>query len=587
LDDRFRAEMTQGYALDQPAVPIGTPMLGGELLPEVRVQVATAMANRHGLVAGATGTGKTKTLQLLAGELSDAGVPVFVADIKGDLTGLAAPGDTTNQAILERAASMGWTFQPKAHPVEFLSLSGKLGAQVRASVHSFGPLLLGKVLDLNETQTSILSLVFKYCDDKALPLLDLDDLSTTLRFLSSEEGKPILAEYGGMSQASVGVLLRALVVLEQEGADVFFGEPSFDVADLMRSTPEGAGLISILELSDVMAKPRLFSTFMLWLLAQLYQGLPEAGDLPKPKLAFFFDEAHLLFDDASKALLDQVELTVRLIRSKGVGVYFVTQTPTDVPSSVLAQLGNRVQHALRAFTPEDADALRKTARTFPVTEHYDVETTITSLGTGEALVTVLSPRGVPTPLAATRILPPDSLMAALPPEQLAERLRTGMLSAKYGTRIDRESAHEIIGRQLETARTSAAIAAGVDPAVAATMTAAELKAAQKARATALARQEREALREQQRTEREAAKAAERTQREAAKAAERLERERQRAMEQAQREMLKEQQRMAREEQAARARAQRAMTRTVAGRRSSSSDPTTDLVRSVFGTLFGK
>ncbi len=343
-------------------------MLGGELLPEVRVQVATAMLNRHGLIAGATGTGKTKTLQLLAGELSAAGIPVFVADIKGDLTGLAAAGDGTNQAVLDRAASMAWTFTPSGHPVEFLSLSGKLGAQVRASVHSFGPLLLGKVLDLNPTQISILSLVFKYCDDKALPLLDLADLATTLRFLSSDDGKPILDEYGGMSKASVGVLLRSLVVMEQEGADVFFGEPSFDVADLMRITPEGKGIISVLELSDVMAKPRLFSTFMLWLLAQLYQALPEAGDLPQPKLAFFFDEAHLLFDDASKALMDQVELTVRLIRSKGVGVYFVTQSPTDVPSSVLAQLGNRVQHALRAFTPEDADALRKTARTFPIVD---------------------------------------------------------------------------------------------------------------------------------------------------------------------------------------------------------------------------
>jgi DNA helicase HerA-like ATPase len=587
VDERFRADMTQGYMLDQPGVPIGSPMLGDELLAEVRVQVATAMVNRHGLVAGATGTGKTKTLQGLAGQLSEAGVSVFVADIKGDLTGLAAPGDPTNQAVLDRAASMGWTFQPKAHPVEFLSLSGKLGAQVRASVHSFGPLLLGKVLDLNETQTSILSLVFKYCDDKALPLLDLPDLATTLKFLSSDEGKPILAEYGGMSQASVGVLLRALVVLEQEGADVFFGEPSFDVADLMRSTPDGEGVISVLELSDVMAKPRLFSTFMLWLLAQLYQTLPEAGDLPKPKLAFFFDEAHLLFDDASKALMDQVELTVRLIRSKGVGVYFVTQTPTDVPSSVLAQLGNRVQHALRAFTPEDADALRKTARTFPTTEHYDVEKTITSLGTGEALVTVLSPRGVPTPLAATRILPPDSSMAALPADRFAARVHAGMLGAKYGTRIDRESAHEIIGRQLDAARTAAALAAGVDPAVAATMTAAELKAAQKARTAALAREERAALREQQRVEREAAKAAERAQREAMKAAERSERERQRALEQAQREMLREQQRMAREEQASRARAQRAATRGVSGRPSPASDPTTDMVRTVFGTLFGK
>lgn len=587
MDDAFRTEMTQGYTVTQPAVPLGSPMHDSELLPEVRVQLATAMVNRHGLIAGATGTGKTKTLQLLAGELSKAGVPVFVADIKGDLTGLAAPGDATNQAVLDRASSMGWTYEPKGHPVEFLSLSGKLGAPVRASVHSFGPLLLGKVLDLNDTQTSILALVFKYCDDKALPLLDLADLRTTLRFLSSDDGKPILDEYGGMSSASVGVLLRALVVLEQEGADVFFGEPSFEVADLMRITPDGAGVISVLELSDVMAKPRLFSTFMLWLLAQLYQALPEAGDLPKPKLAFFFDEAHLLFDDASKALMDQVELTVRLIRSKGVGVYFVTQTPADVPSSVLAQLGNRVQHALRAFTPEDADALRKTARTFPMTTHYDVERTITSLGTGEALVTVLSPRGVPTPLAATRLLPPDSLMAALPAEDFAARVTSGMLSAKYGTRIDRESAHEIISRQLETARAAAAAAAGVDATVAATMTAAELKAAQKARAAEQARAEREALKEHQRAERDAAKAAERAQREATKEAQRQAAAHAKAMEQAQREMLREQQRMAREEQAARARAQRAMARRPSGRRSTKTDPTTEIIRSVFGTLFGK
>jgi DNA helicase HerA-like ATPase len=587
VDERFRAEMSQGYTLAQPGIPIGSPMLEGELLHDVRVQVATAMVNRHGLVAGATGTGKTKTLQLLAGELSETGVPVFAADIKGDLTGIAAPGDATNQAVLDRAASMAWTFQPRGHPVEFLSLSGKLGAQVRASVHSFGPMLLGKVLDLNETQTAILSLVFKYCDDRSLPLLDLPDLATTLRFLSSDEGKPILAEYGGMSTASVGVLLRALVVLEQEGADIFFGEPAFDVADLMRVTPDGKGVISVLELSDVMAKPRLFSTFMLWLLAQLYQTLPEAGDVPQPKLAFFFDEAHLLFDDATEALMDQVELTVRLIRSKGVGVYFVTQTPRDVPASVLAQLGNRVQHALRVFTPDDADGLRKTARTFPMTQHYDVEQTITSLGTGEALVTVLSPRGVPTPLAATRILPPDSLMAALAPDQFTARVQSGMLGAKYGTRVDRESAHEIISRQIEAARTAAALAAGVDPVLAATMTAAELRAAQKARVAEQARLEREALKAQQRAEREAAKAAERAQREAAREAQRAEAARQKALEQAQREMLREQQRMAREEQAARARTQRAATRRVSGRRSPREHPTTELVRTVFGTLFGK
>ncbi len=470
MDQAFRDEMAQGYALTEPALTLGSPMLGAELDNDPRVQVALSMMNRHGLIAGATGTGKTKTLQLLAGELSKAGVPVFVADVKGDVTGMAAAGDATNPKVIERAQSLGWTFEPSGHPAEFLSLSGALGAQVRATVHSFGPLLLGKVLDLNETQTSILSLVFKYCDDNSLPLLDLKDLATTLKFLSSDDGKPILADYGGMSPASVGVLLRSLVVLEQEGADVFFGEPEFDVADLIRTTPDGAGVVSILELRDVMDQPRLFSTFMLWMLAQLYETLPEVGDMPKPKLCFFFDEAHLLFDGASQALLEQIERTARLIRSKGVGVYFVTQAPTDVPSSVLAQLGNRVQHALRAFTPDDADALRKTARTFPMTTHYQVEETITSLGIGEALVTVLSPRGTPTPLAATRLLPPDSLMAALPDADLQARIASAPLRAKYGQTIDRQSAYEIITARIASAKQAAvdaaaqqAMAAGVSP----------------------------------------------------------------------------------------------------------------------------
>ncbi|HEY8846937.1 MAG TPA: helicase HerA-like domain-containing protein [Candidatus Limnocylindrales bacterium] len=459
LDQAFRDEMTTGYGLTEPGLIIGSPMLDGELANDIRVQVALSMMTRHGLIAGATGTGKTKTLQLLAGQLSKAGVPVFVADIKGDVTGIAAPGDATNPKVIERATSLAWTFEPSGHPAEYLSLSGQLGAQVRATVHSFGPLLLGRVLDLNETQTSILAVVFKYCDDNSLPLLDLKDLATTLKFLSSDEGKPILADYGGMAAASVGVLLRSLVVLEQQGADVFFGEPEFDVNDLLRTTPDGAGVVSVLELRDVMDKPSLFSTFMLWMLAQLYETLPEVGDLPKPKLCFFFDEAHLLFDGASDALLQQIERTARLIRSKGVGVYFVTQAPTDVPSSVLAQLGNRVQHALRAFTPDDADALRKTARTFPTTTHYDVEKTITSLEIGEALVTVLSPKGVPTPLAATRLLPPDSLMAALPDPDLQARIAASPFRAKYGQTIDRQSAYEII-----TARIAAARAAAIDAA---------------------------------------------------------------------------------------------------------------------------
>jgi DNA helicase HerA-like ATPase len=459
MDQSFRDEMTTGYALDEPSIAIGSPMLDGELYNEARVRVALSMMNRHGLIAGATGTGKTKTLQLLAGELSKVGVPVFISDIKGDVSGMAAPGDAANPKVQERAASLGWTFEPSGHPAEFLSLSGMLGAQVRATVHSFGPLLLGKVLDLNETQTSILALIFKYCDDNHLPLLDLEDLATTLKFLSSDEGKPILEEYGGMSPASVGVLLRSIIVLQQEGVDAFFGEPEFEVSDLLRTTPDGQGIVSILELSDVMDQPRMFSTFMLWMLAQLYEHLPEAGDLPKPKLVFFFDEAHLLFDDASEALMDQIERTARLIRSKGVGVYFVTQAPTDVPSSVLAQLGNRVQHALRAFTPDDADALRKTARTFPMTERYDVEKTLTSLGIGEALITVLSPRGVPTPLAATRVLPPDSLMAPLPPADLQALIAASLLATKYATAVDRESAHEIISARIVDARAAAANAA--------------------------------------------------------------------------------------------------------------------------------
>ena len=521
MSDRFHDAIAAGYALSEPSVIIGSAMREGALVNDVRVQVGLSMLNRHGLIAGATGTGKTKTLQLLAGQLSVAGVPVFIADIKGDVTGIAAPGDATNPKLIERCTSLGWTFQPAGHPAEFLSLSGKLGAQVRATVHSFGPLLLGKVLDLNDTQISILSLIFKYCDDNGLPLLDLKDLSATLKFLASDEGKPVLADYGGMSPASVGVLLRSIVVFEQEGSDVFFGEPEFDVMDLLRRTPDGHGVVSVLELADVMDKPRLFSTFMLWMLAQLYETLPEVGDLPQPKLCFFFDEAHLLFADASDALMEQIERTVRLIRSKGVGVYFVTQAPTDVPSTVLAQLGNRVQHALRAFTPEDADALRKTARTFPMTEFYDVEETITSLGIGEALVTVLSPRGVPTPLAATRLLPPDSRMAALDPADLQARIAMGSLHGKYGQTIDRQSAYEIISARIAAARTAAEAAAqqaglgtapgagtGAGPAGGMTIAQQEREIARQAREQAreIARQQRERQQAERQARREAATA---------------------------------------------------------------------------------
>jgi DNA helicase HerA-like ATPase len=516
MDKAFQESIAGGYALTEPTIVFGSAMHDGELVNDPRVQVGLSMLNRHGLIAGATGTGKTKTLQLLAGQLSQAGVPVFIADIKGDVTGMAAPGDASNQKIQDRCTSLAYTFAPSAHPIEFLSLSGRRGAQVRASVHSFGPLLLGKVLDLNPTQTSILALVFKYCDDNQLPLLDLPDLVTTLKYLASDDGKAILADYGGMSPASVGVLLRSIVVLQQEGADVFFGEPEFDVMDLLRTTSDSRGIVSILELSDVMDKPRLFSTFMLWMLAQLYETLPEVGDLPKPKLCFFFDEAHLLFDDASDALMAQIERTARLIRSKGVGVYFVTQAPTDVPSSVLAQLGNRVQHALRAFTPDDADALRKTARTFPMTDFYDVERTLTSLGTGEALVTVLSPKGVPSPLAATRLLPPDSLMAAIGDDVLQAQVAGSLLATKYGRTVDPISAHEIITGRLAAARQAAeAAAAAAVPSSApggaaspGTLTPAQQRREIQAQAREIARAQREAER-QRKADQRAAAAAER------------------------------------------------------------------------------
>jgi hypothetical protein len=557
MDQAFRDAISAGYTFNEPTLIIGSAMHQGELFNDVRVQIPMSILNRHGLVAGATGTGKTKTLQLLAGQLSKAGVPVFVADIKGDLTGLAAPGDGTNPKVVERVESMAWTFQPSGHPVEYVSLSGKLGAQVRATVHSFGPLLLGKVLDLNETQTSILALIFKYCDDNDLPLLDLKDLATTLKFLASDEGKPILEDYGGMSSGSVGVLLRSIVVLEQEGADVFFGEPEFDVHDLLRTALDGQGIITILELSDVMDQPRLFSTFMLWMLAQLYESLPEAGDLPKPKLCFFFDEAHLLFHDASEALMEQIERTARLIRSKGVGVYFVTQVPGDVPASVLAQLGNRVQHALRAFTPEDADNLRKAARTFPITEFYDIEKAITSLGIGEALVTVLSAKGIPTPLAATRLLPPDSLMAPVDSATFQNLVAASPLQAKYGMTVDRDSAHERITARLAAARQAAATAAqeaaaraGLDPTTATGLN--DMTPAQQERE--LARQQREIEAAQKRAEREA----ERQRRAEEKAAAAAARARQRSIDSALR----------------------------TGGRVVTSRIGQDIIRGIFGTLFG-
>jgi DNA helicase HerA-like ATPase len=403
--------------------------------------------NRHGLIAGATGTGKTKTLQLITEQLSAQGVPVFVADVKGDLSGLAAAGDSSER-LTARATDVGWSWIPTGFPVEFVSLTGALGIQLRATVSSFGPLLLGKVLSLNDTQVSVLTMVFKYADDQQLPLLDLADLRAVLQWLASDEGKPALAQYGGMSSATVGVLLRRMIELESQGAERFFGEPEFDVRDMLATTSDGRGVVTCLELADVQDKPMLWSTFMMWLLAELYQNLPEAGDLPKPKLVFFFDEAHLLFDEAPKAFKEQIEQVIRLIRSKGIGVYMVTQTPKDVPADVLAQLGNRVQHALRAHTPDDDKALKATVRTYPKTPFYDLEETLTSLGIGEAIVTVLNTRGQPTPVVATRLIPPASRMAPLTPQELQADIRQSDLLAEYGQPVDRESAREMLAARM-------------------------------------------------------------------------------------------------------------------------------------------
>jgi uncharacterized protein len=430
-------------------LPLGAVVHAGECHPEPLVQIPLAMMNRHGLIAGATGTGKTKTLQLLAERLSGAGVPVFVSDVKGDVAGLAAPGEPSAR-VLERAAQTGTTWAPARFPVELLSLSGKLGAQLRATVSSFGPLALGKLLGLNDTQQSVLALVFKYCDDRGLPLLDFKDLRTVLNHLTGE-GAAALKDYGGISRASVGVLLREMVALEQQGAGSFFGEPELEIDDLLELAPgpDGAsrGRISVLALNDVQDKPALFSTFMMWMLAELYHQLPEVGDLDKPKLVFFFDEAHLLFKDASKAFLEQVEQVVRLVRSKGVGIFFVTQNPKDVPPGILAQLGNRVQHALRAFTPDDDKALRAAARTFPRTAFYDVEETLTTLGIGEALVTVLLPNGAPSQPFVTRVAPPASRMGPLTPAEQAPLLATPQVR-RYADAVDRVSAHEMLAQRM-------------------------------------------------------------------------------------------------------------------------------------------
>ncbi len=436
--------IARGYDTQAPAVVVGSVVIDQEADPSALVRVPLTMFNRHGLVAGATGTGKTKTLQLMAEQLSAAGVPVFMPDIKGDLTGLAVPGQS-NDKIVERARDTGDAWAPASVPVEFLSLNGQGSAiPVRATVDSFGPILLSKVLDLNETQESTLGLIVHWADERNLPLLDLKDLRAVIMHLTSDQGKDDLRALGGVSKATAGVILRAVTNLDAQGGDRFFGEPELEVTDLLRVGADGRGVVTLFEAAGLQTNPALFSTFLMWLLAELFEQLPEVGDIDKPKLVFLFDEAHLLFADASKAFLQAVEQTVKLIRSKGVGVFFCTQLPTDVPGPVLSQLGARIQHALRAFTPDDQKALKATVKTYPMTENYDLSAALTALGTGEAIVTVLSEKGSPTPVAWTRVRAPRSLMAPAPEATVLAAVAASPLAARYGHDVDRQSAYEML-----------------------------------------------------------------------------------------------------------------------------------------------
>jgi DNA double-strand break repair helicase HerA and related ATPase len=453
----FAKTISEAYAVEGAAVDLGRGVHEEKLATDAVVQLPLRMMNRHGLIAGATGTGKTVTLQTISEQLSAAGVSVFAADVKGDVSGVSTPGAPDGPAE-KRMKELGLAFEAKGFPVEYLSLGGiGPGVPVRATVSDFGPQLLAKILEANETQEQSLQLVFHYADTKGLALLDLSDLRALLTFLESDAGKAELEGIGGLASSTVGVLLRALVGLETGGGNEFFGEPQLDVADLMRTAPDGRGVISVLELPAVQDKPKLFSTALMWLVAELFEQLPEAGDLDKPKIVFFFDEAHLLFDGATKAFVESVTQTVRLIRSKGVGVFFVTQVPDDVPGEVLGQLGNRVQHALRAFTPDDAKALKAAASTYPTSEFYDVDELLTSMGIGEAAVTILSEEGVPTPVVHTRLRAPASRIG--PADDVEGAAKASPLFAKYGTRSEAESAREKLEARLDAAEEPAGDAA--------------------------------------------------------------------------------------------------------------------------------
>jgi len=448
--EQFLQAIQQGYTFKGESVPLGTAMLNGEVVPGAMIHLPLKTLNRHGLIAGATGTGKTKTLQLIAEALSDASVPVLMMDIKGDLSGIAAAGDD-NAKIQERAEKIGIPFTPQAFPVEFLTLSGEKGVRLRATVSEFGPVLLSKILGLNDTQGGLVAMIFKYCDDNQLPLLDLKDFIKVLQYVSDEGKAELEKQYGKISTTSTGTILRKVVELQQQGADLFFGERSFEVEDLMRISDDGRGIISVLRVTDLQDRPKLFSTFMLQLLAELYATCPEEGDLDKPKLVMFIDEAHLIFQEASSALMQQIETIIKLIRSKGIGVFFCTQNPMDVPAPVLSQLGLKVQHALRAFTAADRKVIKQTAENYPETKFYKTDELLTQMGIGEAMITVLNEKGIPTPLAHATLRAPRSRMDVLSDQEIDAVVSKSKIAAKYNREIDSHSAYEILTEKLKEA----------------------------------------------------------------------------------------------------------------------------------------
>ncbi|MCW5516843.1 DUF853 domain-containing protein [Muriicola sp. Z0-33] len=452
--DEFYAHIEKGYTTKGDFITMGAAMLDGETVSGAHVKIPLKTLNRHGLIAGATGTGKTKTLQVIAENLSDKGIPVLLMDLKGDLSGLAQPSPG-HPKIDERHEKIGLPFEPKSFPVEILSLSEQDGVKLRATVSEFGPVLLSRILDLSEVQEGIVAVVFKYCDDNKLPLLDLKDFKKVLQYATGEGKAEFTKDYGRISTSSTGTILRKIIELEQQGADLFFGEKSFEVDDLTRIDENGRGYINIIRLTDIQDRPKLFSTFMLSLLAEVYATFPEQGDSDRPELILFIDEAHLIFKEASTALLDQIESIVKLIRSKGIGLYFVTQNPTDVPNAVLAQLGLKVQHALRAFTARDRKAIKLTAENYPISEYYDTKEVLTSLGIGEALISALDEKGRPTPLAATMLRAPMSRMDILTEGELRTVIDNSKLVSKYSEDIDRESAYEMLNEKIEKAEKEA------------------------------------------------------------------------------------------------------------------------------------